>query len=101
MSLEKELSADGTTLTIILDDKFDFGKVQDFREAYTSGSEGVTKIVVDLANTEYMDSSALGMLLNMQKTLQGQVTEFHIINSRPPVAKILQISRFDKKFTIK
>ncbi len=100
MSLEKELSADGKTLTIILDEKFDFGKVQDFRESYSEGVDGVEKIVIDLANTEYMDSSALGMLLNMQKNLQGQVSEFVIINSRPPVAKILQISRFDKKFTI-
>ena len=101
MAIESELSPDGTTLTIILDEKFDFAKVQEFRSAYESGMDDVTTVTVDLANTEYMDSSALGMLLNMQKSLKEQVTEFEIINSRPSVAKILQISRFDKKFTIK
>lgn len=101
MSLEKKLSSDGAELTIVLDDKFDFGKVQEFRDAYSSGVENVKSVVVDLAATEYMDSSALGMLLNMQKTLQPAVSNFSIVNSRPQVAKILQISRFDKKFTIK
>ena len=47
-----------------------------------------------------MDSSALGMLLNMQKTMMSQVSKFSIVNCRPQVAKILKISRFDKKFEI-
>jgi anti-anti-sigma factor len=47
-----------------------------------------------------MDSSALGMLLNMKKTLEDKVTVFEITNCQPQLKKILQISRFDKKFDI-
>ena len=47
-----------------------------------------------------MDSSALGMLLNMQKTLGDSVKSFKITHSRPQVLKILQIARFNKKFEI-
>lgn len=100
MSLERNLSADGKVLTITLDDKFDFGKVQEFRQAYSENVDNVNHVVVDLVNTEYMDSSALGMLLNMQKTLRDQVQKFSIVNCRPQVSKILQISRFDKKFDL-
>ena len=100
MSLEKILSSEGEVLTIMMDEKFDFGKVQDFRLAYGTDTEKVKEIIIDLANTEYMDSSALGMLLNMQKTMMNQVDTFKIVNCRPQVAKILKISRFDKKFTI-
>lgn len=100
MSLDRQLSTDGSVLTIKMDEKFDFGKVQDFRAAYGADNADVTTIVIDLENTEYMDSSALGMLLNMQKSMASQVSEFKIIQCRPQVAKILQISRFDKKFTI-
>lgn len=100
MSLERELSADGKTLTIYMDEKFDFGKVQDFRMAYGSDNEDVTAINIDLSKTEYMDSSALGMLLNMQKSMSSKVSSFSIRNCRPQVAKILKISRFDKKFDI-
>ena len=100
MSLERQLSADGKSLTIMMDEKFDFGKVQDFRMAYGTDNENVTSITIDLAKTEYMDSSALGMLLNMQKSMSAKVSSFKITNCRPQVAKILKISRFDKKFDI-
>lgn len=98
MSLETQLSSDEKVLTIYMEEKFDFGKVQDFRDAYLQINDSVNTIVVDLANTEYMDSSALGMLLNMQKTMSDKITSFKIVHCRPQVGKILKISRFDKKF---
>lgn len=101
MALETQLSADEKSFTIVMDDKFDFGKVQDFRQAYINVPDSVKLVEVDLADTEYMDSSALGMLLNMQKTLKDQVSTFTIVNCRPQVLKILTISRFDKKFDVK
>jgi anti-anti-sigma factor len=100
MSLDREFSANGNELTIYLEEKFDFGKVQDFRVAYSEGTQGVTSIVINLQKTEYMDSSALGMLLNMQKSLCDSVKLFKITHCRPQVLKILQSARFDKKFHI-
>lgn len=100
MSLTRKVSDDGKVLTIALEEKFDFGTVREFRDAYGHDNSGVEKVVIDLEKTEYMDSSALGMLLNMQKSLQEQVSAFSIINACPKVAKILEISRFDKKFEI-
>jgi anti-anti-sigma factor len=47
-----------------------------------------------------MDSSALGMLINMKKYWQDRDSNIRIINSSPQVKKIFAISRFDKKFTI-
>jgi len=100
MSLDREFADDGKELTIFLEEKFDFGKVQDFRMAYSEGCEGVTSIIINLQKTEYMDSSALGMLLNMHKSLSDSVTSFKITHCRPQVLKILQIARFSKKFNI-
>ena len=100
MSLDRKFSADSKELTIFLEEKFDFAKVQDFRIAYSEGSEAVNSIVINLQKTEYMDSSALGMLLNMQKTLNSTVTSFTISHCRPQVLKILKIARFGKKFNI-
>ena len=100
MSLERQFSDDGKQLTIYLEEKFDFGKVQDFRFAYSEGTENVQSIVIDLQKTEYMDSSALGMLLNMQKSVGDKVQSFTISHCRPQVLKILQIARFGKKFDI-
>ncbi|GAC15284.1 STAS domain-containing protein [Aliiglaciecola lipolytica] len=98
MSLETRISDDQNVLTIYMEEKFDFGKVQEFRDAYLHISDSVKTIVVDLSHTEYMDSSALGMLLNMQKIMAERIETFKIVNCRPQVVKILKISRFDKKF---
>lgn len=100
MSLTTSASADGQTFTIEIKGKFDFNFVQEFRNAYSTIEGNLDTVVVDLRETEYMDSSALGMLLNMQKSLSGKVNRIKISNCRPQIKKILQISRFDKKFDI-
>ena len=100
MSLSTSISPDGQTFTIQIKGKFDFNLVQTFRSAYNELNDELDQVVVDLRETEYMDSSALGMLLNMQKSLGNKVESIKISNCRPQIKKILQISRFDKKFEI-
>ena len=87
-------------MVIAIKGRFDFTQVKEFRDAYSEDGNGKCKsYVVDLRDTEHMDSSALGMLLNMRKHL-GETTPIRIANSRPQIKKILTISRFDKKFEI-
>ena len=97
MSVESVLSANNNQLTICIDGRFDFELAQEFRSTYTN-RQGL-EYTIDMRSTEHMDSSALGMLLNMRKTL-GNDTKISIINCRPQIKKILTISRFDKKFDI-
>ncbi|AGP77502.1 STAS domain-containing protein [Alteromonas mediterranea] len=101
MEIRSSYQNQGQTLVIDVGTKFDFSKVEDFRNAYDKLDDDVAHIAVDLSQTEYMDSSALGMLLNMQKSLANKELSYSIENARPQVAKILKISRFDKKFDIK
>ncbi|AGP85026.1 STAS domain-containing protein [Alteromonas mediterranea] len=101
MEIRSSYQNQGQTLIIDVGTKFDFSKVEDFRNAYDKIDDDVAHIAVDLSQTEYMDSSALGMLLNMQKSLANKELSYSIENARPQVAKILKISRFDKKFDIK
>ena len=92
-----ECSLDGNDLTISIVGRFDFEMVQEFRNAYAE--KNANNYIIDMRGTEHMDSSALGMLLNMRKSL-GENTNISIINCRPQIKKILTISRFDKKFKI-
>lgn len=100
MSVTRHLSSDGKELTISIHGKFDFGVVNDFRRAYSSLGDEKPTVYIDLRDTEYLDSSALGMLLNMRKAISEQVNAIHIINCRSEVRTILDISRFDKLFVI-
>ena len=99
MSVSYNYSQDNNQVIIGITGKFDFSQVKDFREAYIENEAGNADYIVDLQETEHMDSSALGMLLNMRKHL-GDSTNIRISNSRPQIKKILTISRFDKKFNI-
>lgn len=100
MSVTREFTADGKQLIIAIKGKFDFSLVQEFRQAYSHIGDSQPTVVIDLRETEYLDSSALGMLLNMRKSLGSSVRGIQLINARPEVKRILDISRFDKMFTI-
>lgn len=97
MPVDSALSSDGKNLTINISGRFDFEIVQEFRNAYADHKN--VNYIIDMRATEHMDSSALGMLLNMRKSL-GDSAKISIINCRPQIKKILTISRFDKKFSI-
>lgn len=84
--------------TIQLAEKFDFDFVDEFRDVYNDSA--AKSFVIDFRNTEYMDSSGLGMLLNMRRALGDGAVPIKLINCRPQVKKILLISRFETKFDI-
>ena len=92
-----DCTLDGDALNISIAGRFDFEMVQEFRKAYAD--QDAKSYIIDMRSTEHMDSSALGMLLNMRKSL-GDGVDISIINCRPQIKKILTISRFDKKFKI-
>lgn len=100
MSISTSRSEDGKDFTIAISGNFDFNVVQEFRKAYVDIDADEADVTIDMREAEYMDSSALGMLLNMKKHLGGDNAEVRIINCRPQIKKILDISRFDKKFKI-
>jgi anti-anti-sigma factor len=100
MTVKSSLSQAGDELTISVDGKFDFGLLNEFRQAYSKDHGSVSKYLVDMRTATTMDSSALGMLLNMKKHLNKNDREIRIINCNPALKKILLIARFDKKFEI-
>jgi len=103
MSLSMNISPDGSSATISISGRFDFGIHREFRNAYEKADvkAAIPKFIVDLAGTEYMDSSALGMLLLLREHAGGDRSDVTIINCRPVIREILDIANFDKLFTIK
>ena len=96
LSINTDLSEDGRTATIHVTGKFDFSVHKDFREAYNQLNPMPQHIILDLSRTEYMDSSALGMVLLLKEHLDGDKNRLEIRNARPEVEKILRIANFDK-----
>ncbi|MFK8333098.1 STAS domain-containing protein [Pseudomonas sp. BJa5] len=100
MAVETMVSQDGKKLTIKVKGRFDFGKHQEFREAYERKASRPDYVVVDLKEATYLDSSALGMLLMLRDHVGGDEAEVRVVNTSSDVRKILAISNFDKLFDI-
>lgn len=99
MGIRTEREDEGQTLVMAIQGFFDFSLHKDFRQAY-KGEEGVRRYVIDLSETEYMDSSALGMLLLLRESASDQGAEVVLRNCSREVRKILEIANFQRLFTI-
>ncbi|MGQ9425918.1 STAS domain-containing protein [Gilvimarinus sp. F26214L] len=100
MPVSSSASPDGSALTIAIKGRFDFSAHRDFRGSYEHLTKRPATICVDLRETTYLDSSALGMLLLLRDFAGGDESAITITNCNPDVRKILSISNFDQLFTI-
>ncbi len=100
MSISAMQSADGTTLTIKMVEKFDFNVHVQLRATYRGEGKRFSGYVVDLQDTTYMDSSALGMLLQLKEFAGGGAQSVRIRNAGTNIKGILQIANFQKLMTI-
>ncbi len=100
MSINTRLSSSGHEATISISGRFDFSQHQDFRSAFDKAPAAIKQFVVDLRATEYVDSSALGMLLVLRDKVGDQRDNVKIINANASVRKILEIANFDKLFSV-
>ncbi len=88
------------TLLIQMDQRFDFRIHREFRDAYSHTDGLRTRYIIDLNETNYMDSSALGMLLLLREHGGGDTERLVLQKVKPELLKILRISNFDQLFTI-
>jgi two-component system, chemotaxis family, protein-glutamate methylesterase/glutaminase len=88
---------------ILLTGRFDFSAHRVFRDSYTPSldSGSVSELEVDLAQVDYLDSSALGMLLMLREKAQTANKTVTLSNCRGSVRQVLEIANFGKLFTIK
>ena len=83
--------------------RFNFEMHSQFRSAYQHGTGKGNKgkrFVIDLAGTEYIDSSALGMLLLLREEAGTNESDIEISNARPEIRKILETANFQRLFKI-
>ena len=100
MSVDVKLDSGNRELKIRVSGRFDFGVHQDFRIAMEKATDSIRMIVIDLGSTDYLDSSALGMLLVLREKVGDKKDAIKIIGAKPDVKKILLIANFDKLFSL-
>jgi HptB-dependent secretion and biofilm anti anti-sigma factor len=100
MPITSTLSDNQRQVTITVSGRFDFSNHQDFIKAYKGYPKGEKDFIVELSKAEYLDSSAMGMLLQLREhSTKGQncVT---LANCNEAILEIIRIANFHKLFTI-
>lgn len=92
-------STDGKKHTIKIQGRFDFSMQSNFRIAYEKAATD-SHFIVDFSTAEYMDSSALGMLLLLRDYAGSEDADISLSNCPAEIKNIFEISNFHKLFKI-
>jgi len=90
----------GKTLVIAPQGRLDFATQESFHDAYESAPTGVGCYQLDMARVDYMDSSALGMLLMLREHASKAGADVKIVHCTDAVMKILRTANFSTMFDI-
>lgn len=92
----------GTETILALSGRFDFNAHRDFRNSYEAALQNsATKTInLDMALVDYLDSSALGMLLLLNEKARAANIEIVISACPQNVRKIIEVANFSKIFKI-
>lgn len=94
------MSADDQVVTVRVSGRFDYSIHKEFREACMQFHEQASRYVIDLGDTRYIDSSALGMLLVLKERLRDRPVAIDIVNTNREIGRILAIANFQRLFNI-
>jgi anti-anti-sigma factor len=100
MQIATEVAAGKAVLN--LTGRFDFHSHRDFRSAYETALEeaGVREIAINFKQVDYLDSSALGMLLLLREKSEAAGKSVSLIGLQGMVKQVLEIANFGKLFSI-
>jgi anti-anti-sigma factor len=90
-------------VSIRLDGRFDFSTHRDFRDSYSPALDApeVREFESALARVEYLDSSALGMLLMLREKASAAHKSVSLTNCTGSVKQILDVANFGRLFCIR
>ncbi len=100
--MDVKVQVSGEKATLSLSGRFDFTAHKEFRQhaERTVQNNGITGVEVDLSGVEYLDSSALGMLLLLKENAEKSKQSVSLINCQGAVRRILEVANFDKLFRL-
>lgn len=90
-------------MTLKLNGRFDFHSHRTFREAYEKAllEDGVRELEINLNGVDYLDSSALGMLLLLREKTAAGGRQVALSGLQGTVKQVLDVANFSKLFAIR
>ena len=101
--METQISGGDSKVIIRLIGRFDFSSHREFRDTMSDALKAVgdgDELWVDLSGVEYLDSSALGMLLILRDKASNIRCEVILSNCKGAVKQVIEIANFNKLFRL-
>ncbi|HEX4909989.1 MAG TPA: STAS domain-containing protein [Permianibacter sp.] len=91
-----------STAVIRLQSKFDFSWFSRFKELYEPllADSAVREIAVNFADVNYIDSSALGMLMLLKERADAAGKRVRLVQCQGYAKELLTVANFQSKFTM-
>lgn len=89
--------------TLVLSGRFDFNSHREFRNGCDEvmNSSQINEVEINLAGVDYLDSSALGMLLLLRERAVASNKKLALVECQGTVKQVLDVANFSQLFTIK
>jgi anti-sigma B factor antagonist len=94
-------SREGDTVIIGIEGQLVAGNRQQLREAVSNEIErGARSIVIDFADTGYVDSAGLGVLVSLSKRLREANASLRLVNLNEDLHTLFELTRLDTLFDL-
>jgi anti-anti-sigma factor len=100
MTLETQIRDNAAR--IIMKGRFDFQIHKEFKESYIKlfDNPDVRQIEIEMSQLEYLDSSALGMLMLLNERAKSVNKTISLVNPSGVVDQVLEVANFNRLFNI-
>jgi len=89
-------------LEVGLKGELDAENVEDLNLFFREGEgKGEARIVLDLSDLEYVDSSGLGAFVRLMKEARAQGGDVRLVDPTEGVRKVLELTRLNRVFDVK
>jgi anti-anti-sigma factor len=90
----------GNDCRVFVEGRFTFDLYKEFLGIIDERSTNCDRLTVDLTRSDYMDSSALGMLIVMRERFPPTSTHTLCVKTGSAAEEILKVTRFEQMFDI-
>ena len=105
MSVDFEVSFEGPEVggsyVVVVAGEVDLYGAPQLKDALLAAiAAGARRIVIDMTETRFVDSTTLGVILGASKRLRSEGGEIVLVIAHPSIRKIFEITLLDRAFQI-
>lgn len=96
-----DLTKDGACITVKVGPSINAENSKELKEKLRQVfEEGAERIIIDMSETEIIDSIGLGLLAATHNSLKTRNSKLELINVRAEIFNVINLMRLDKYFVI-